>query len=426
MSTDPANLGIVSVTYDGGATLPVNAGSYAVVANLDNANYAADPAAGTLVIAKANQQISFGALGDKIYGDAAFEVSATGGGSGNAVTFAASGNCTVAVDNGKWMVTLGDAGSCAITASQAGNDNYHAADPVERTFSIQKAAATINLTGLNHTYDGSPKSVSASTNPANLSVVSITYGGSATAPTAAGSYAVEATLDNANYTASPAIGTLVIAKASQTISFGPLADKVFGDAAFEVSAISGASGNAVTFAAVGSNGICSVSGATVSLLGKGTCTIRASQAGNANYEAAPDVDQSFQVAGWTISGFYNPVTMGDPSLVINSVKSGSTVPLKFELFKGSVDQSVPVAANELTSTSAIKSMNAVKYACGQMGGMEDPVDFTAAGKTELRYDSVAGQFIYNWQTPSKQANSCYKVTITMQDSSTLVAYFKLK
>jgi hypothetical protein len=38
-----------------------------------------------------------------------------------------------------------------------------------------------------------------------------------------------------------------------------------------------------------------VSGATVTLVAIGTCTIQATQAGNANYNAATAVNQSFQV-----------------------------------------------------------------------------------------------------------------------------------
>jgi hypothetical protein len=38
-----------------------------------------------------------------------------------------------------------------------------------------------------------------------------------------------------------------------------------------------------------------VSGPTVTLLTGGTCTVRASQAGNSIYAAAPDVDRSFLI-----------------------------------------------------------------------------------------------------------------------------------
>jgi large repetitive protein len=42
--------------------------------------------------------------------------------------------------------------------------------------------------------------------------------------------------------------------------------------------------------------VCSLSGSTVSFTGVGTCTLRADQAGNANWAAAPQATQSFAVA----------------------------------------------------------------------------------------------------------------------------------
>src|SRR5206468_12675248 len=83
-----------------------------------------------------------------------------------------------------------------------------------------------------------------------------------------------------------------IDKASQSISFGALADKFYGDADFTVSATGGGSGQPVTFTAAGS---CTVSGTTVHITGVGSCTITAHQAGDANYEAAADVAQSFNI-----------------------------------------------------------------------------------------------------------------------------------
>jgi len=65
------------------------------------------------------------ALADKAYGNADFTVGATAS-SGLAVSFAASGNCTVLGTT----VHLTGNGSCTITASQAGNANYTAAAAV--------------------------------------------------------------------------------------------------------------------------------------------------------------------------------------------------------------------------------------------------------------------------------------------------------
>ncbi len=114
-------------------------------------------------------------------------------------------------------------------------------------------------------------------------------------------------------------------------------------------------------------------------------------------------------------GFYSPI---DINSVTNTVKGGSTVPMKFEVFAG---------ATELTSTSAISSIKTQQISCSFVSSSEDPLptDALATGGTSLRYDSTAGQFIYNWQTP-KSAGTCFVVTMTTQDGSQISANFKLK
>ena len=81
-------------------------------------------------------------------------------------------------------------------------------------------------------------------------------------------------------------------KAAQRIAFGSVAGKTHGAADFRVSAHS-SSGLRVFFAARGS---CTVTRATVHITSAGTCTLTASQRGNANYNAAPSVRHSFKVA----------------------------------------------------------------------------------------------------------------------------------
>ncbi|CAN5659635.1 hypothetical protein BH18ACT11_BH18ACT11_22010 [soil metagenome] len=139
----------------------------------------------------------------------------------------------------------------------------------------------------------------------------------------------------------------------------------------------------------------------------GTHTMTATATDNAGRTATET--RSYTVLAWTTKGFYAPVDMGG---VYNTVKGGSTVPLKFELFSG---------ATELTDTSAIKSLTATKSTCAA-GAMEDAIEVTATGGTSLRYDSTGGQFIYNWKTPT--GVGCYTVTMTAQDGSTITAYFK--
>jgi uncharacterized repeat protein (TIGR02543 family) len=73
---------------------------------------------------------------------------------------------------------------------------------------IAKMTATVTLSDLNQGYDGTPKSVTVTTDPASLTVI-VTYEGSTTAPSDLGSYAVIATVDDPYYQGS-AEDTLII------------------------------------------------------------------------------------------------------------------------------------------------------------------------------------------------------------------------
>jgi hypothetical protein len=105
---------------------------------------------------------------------------------------------------------LGTVGSYLITINAT---NGIAPDATQIfTLTVQQATATVTLTQLSQNYNAQPKTVGVNTNPNGLSV-SVTYNGSSTPPTNAGSYAVVATIDDtANYTSTPATGTLVINK----------------------------------------------------------------------------------------------------------------------------------------------------------------------------------------------------------------------
>lgn len=74
----------------------------------------------TVTRAKENQIISFAPLATKIFGDAAFTISATGGASGISPAFSSS-NTSVATINGT-TVTITGTGTTIITAIQAGID----------------------------------------------------------------------------------------------------------------------------------------------------------------------------------------------------------------------------------------------------------------------------------------------------------------
>ncbi|MBD3942469.1 HYR domain-containing protein [Microbacterium sp. NEAU-LLC] len=128
---------------------------------------------------------------------------------------------------------------------------------------------------------------------------------------------------------------------------------------------------------------------------------------------AAAAQRHYTIAAWTLGGFFQPV---DVNGTWNSVKGGATVPLKFEAFAGST---------ELTSVTAVQGFTVKGVACPGSGTATDDIELTTTGGTSLRYDATAGQFIQNWQTP-KSPGSCYKVTMTTLDGSSISALFKLK
>jgi hypothetical protein len=151
---------------------------------------------------------------------------------------------------------------------------------------------------------------------------------------------------------------------------------------------------------------CAVSGHSVTV---GTHTLTATAHDKAGNET--QAERQYTVKAWRLSGFYQPVDMGG---VTNTVKGGSTVPLKFEVF----------AANELTDVGAVDRFAVARISCAT-SSVEDTIELVTTGGTSLRYDSVAGQFIQTWQTP-KAAGTCYIVTMFTDDGSSLSANFKLK
>jgi hypothetical protein len=109
---------------------------------------------------------------------------------------------------------------------------------------------------------------------------------------------------NATYADAPDVSrTFNIAKGNQTITFDPLPYKVIGDPDFTVVATA-TSSLPVTFTVSG--GTCSIAGSTITLISPGICTVTAQQAGNTNWEPAPDVVRSFVI--WR--KVYLPLIMG--------------------------------------------------------------------------------------------------------------------
>jgi hypothetical protein len=419
------------------------------------------------------QTITFGALGDRTFGEPAFSVSASAS-SGLPVSFTASGDCTI--DGAS--VTLTGAGSCTITASQAGNAAYQPAADAVQSFAIAKGQANIALGGLNQTYSGSPLAAIAATNPAGLATVTITYDGSTTAPTNAGSYAVTATLEHDDYQAAPASGTLVIAKASATITVGT--EFEYNGTARQATITTdpaGLNGVTVTYTQNGVT-IVPINAGTYQVLARlenpnfqaadarGTLTILqaaptirwtpgpitlgtrlgatqlnatatgiggASLTGTFRYNPAAGTvlragpqsltveftpsDANYSRATKTIevsvlyrfSGFLKPLK--NPP-VFNKVRAGRLVPIKFSL--GRFEGLRILKVGSPTSSAIACSASAPSHSVDS-----DDDDYRRSG---LRADG--SRYTYVWQTDRSWVGTCRKLVLTLADGTTHEALFR--
>jgi len=143
--------------------------------------------------------------------------------------------------------------------------------------------------------------VASGTLPTGLSL-NTTTGLISGTPTQVGTFAVGVTATNGGGTSAAATITITISQASQTITFGALASRVYGDAAFALSATA-SSGLTVSYSS-SNPAVATVSGDTVTIVGAGSTTITASQAGDVNNTAATAVNQTLTVAvkNLTITG----------------------------------------------------------------------------------------------------------------------------
>jgi Bacterial Ig-like domain (group 3)/MBG domain (YGX type)/MBG domain/NHL repeat len=217
---------VSNVLYNGSATVPITAGTYAVTANFtptDTADYNTLTAAsaGNFVINKATLTLSItnspatytGAGQSATIVATATGITGTVAGTPGAVLY--NGSATLPVAAGTYPVTANFAPTDVndfntVTAGSAGN------------FVIGKATPTLSVTNSPVTYNGNPQSATV-TGSVGGTVSSVLYNGSATVPTAGGTYAITASFtptDATDYntlTAASA-GNFIINKATPTLS----------------------------------------------------------------------------------------------------------------------------------------------------------------------------------------------------------------
>lgn len=254
-----------------------------------------------LSIAKASQTIVFEELESKTFGDASFDLSATGGNSSSGVTYVSS-NESVATISGNTIAIVG-AGVTNITASQAGDDNYIAAEEVVQELIVNKADQLITFEAIGGKTFGEPSFDLTATGGASSGIL-IFASSDPTIATISGNTVSILGVGIVNITVSqtgddnynPAVDVaqeLVVNKADQTITFNTLVARVFGDVDFDLTATS-SSGLAISYTSSDEN-VAAIIDNSVTILGAGTTTITASQAGSERFLEAVAITQELVV-----------------------------------------------------------------------------------------------------------------------------------
>ena len=205
-------------------------------------------------------------------------------------------------------------GTHNVVASYSGDSNYNPSTSGATTLTAAKGTPTVTVT--------------SSANPApygTLVTLTVTVTGSGPTPTGGvtfydggellgtrglnssglatfvtsgfplGSSSITVTYaGDSNYNSANSLAyNLTVIKGAQTINFPAITAAQHALTQLNLSATA-SSGLAVTIVST-TPAVCTVSGSTASLLIGGTCTLQATQAGNADYGAAPMVSQSFMV-----------------------------------------------------------------------------------------------------------------------------------
>jgi len=200
------------------------AGGHSITASYTGNSSSVTSPALSFTVNQAPQSITFTAPSSVTYGVSPISLSASGGASGNSVTFSVvSGLATVSGST----LTITGAGPVVVAANQAGNGNYSAAPQKTQSITVNKATLTVTANNSNRAYGSSnPTFTAAYSGFVNGDTSSVLSGTpslttSATSSSAAGAYAITAaagTLTASNYSFSFVNGTLTVGKVTLTVT----------------------------------------------------------------------------------------------------------------------------------------------------------------------------------------------------------------
>jgi hypothetical protein len=202
-------------------------------------------------------------------------------------------------------------------------------------------------------------------------------------------------------TAGPVSGWKIDKKGPTNITFSGIAAQqyVIGS----VPAASGISCDATD----GGSGLagCQVTGGYGTSIGSHTLTATATD--NVGNESTSQLTYSV-VYAW--NGFFRPV---DNLPMLNTVKAGSAVPVKFSL-------------GGYYGLDVITKAASIVQACNAAAGTDAIEETVTAGNSSLSYDAATDTYNYVWKTDKTWAGKCRQLQITLNDGTTHAANFQMQ
>jgi N-acetylneuraminic acid mutarotase len=404
VTTSPANLTGVTLTYDGSTTPPVNAGSYAVVAHLTHAGYTASDATGTLVVHQRPIQVTADAK-SKVYGDPdpAFTYHVTGGSLVNGDSFA--GNVFPRHPETVSTYTI-------FQGTLSAGPNYNLTY-VEGYFTISQRPITVTADAKTKTFGDADPALTYRITSGSLAFTDGFSGGlNRASGEGVGTYAISqgslkaGTLNDYDMTF---VGSnLTITQASPLISWSAPASTVYG------TVLGGAQLNATAIGVGGTalNGSFTYSPAAGTVLSPGSQTLSVSFTPDdrANYRGATK-SVSISVLYNTTAGHSDLQPINPPGQPMSVFKIGSTIPVKFQLF-------LPDAVTPVST--AVASIQVNKISDGVPSLVNESVISTTANQgLSFRYDASSAQYVFNLGTKG-WASGTYQITVILDDGSSIV------
>ena len=359
------------------ATVSSPAGTYATVASggVSN-NYSFTYVDGTLTVNQAALTVTANDAG-KTYGAAnpTLAVSYSG-----FVLGETASNLTTQPTASTAATASSVVGTYPITANEGVSSNY--------SFTYVPGTLTVNKTMLTVTADDKSKSQGTANPPLTVSYVGFVLGETAsnlaTQPTATttaiasspvGTYPITPSGGvSSNYDFNYVAGTLTVTdfvKLDQTITFAAPSAKTYGDTDFNPGATA-SSGLPVSYTSSNTS-VATIVGGLIHIVGAGTTTITANQAGDATYNAATPVPQTLTVNTKTLT-----VTAGSAGKTYGAANPALSV--AYSGFVGS-DTAASLTTQPTATTAATTTSPAGIYSTTASGGVSNNYSFNYVAGT---------------------------------------------